>query len=177
MAENTLAELTKIVTELTKAGQAVDPVTFAKISESIGKGFDAKPDEVAVLALIRDGKFLQFVLPEKLQKVGDIPMTSTNSLAVRTARERRPEVINNFATARHPTVFEAVPLGQQRGEPIQKIMSAPITVDGKVVGVIQVSRKGKNISVVGSDFTPKELNDLVALGNKLGPCLKLHQSE
>lgn len=174
---DTLADVTKIVTELTKAGQPVEPAVFAKISEQISKGFEAKPDEVAILALIRGGKFLQFVVPEKLQKVGDIPMTSTNSLAVRTARERRPEVINNFATARHPTVFEAVPLGQQRGEPIQKIMSAPITVDGKVIGVIQVSRKGRNISSVGADFTPKELNDLVALGNKLGPCLKLYQTE
>lgn len=174
---DTLAEVTKIVAELVKTGQAVEPAVFSRISEQIAKGFDAKSDEVAILALIRGGKFLQFIVPEKLQKVGDIPMTSTNSLAVRTARERRPEVINNFATARHPTVFEAVPLGQQRGEPIQKIMSAPITVDGKVVGVIQVSRKGKNISSVGSDFTPKELNDLVALGNKLGPCLKLCQTE
>lgn len=177
MAENVLAEVTKVVAELVKAGQPLETAVFAKLSEQVGKGFDAKPDEVAILALIRGGKFLQFIVPEKLQKVGDIPMTSTNSLAVRTARERRPEVINNFATARHPTVFEAVPLGQQRGEPIQKIMSAPISADGKVVGVIQISRKGKSISTVGSDFTPKELNDLVALGNKLGPCLKLYQTE
>lgn len=176
MAENTLADLSKVVAELTKAGQAPDTAVFARIGEQIGKDFDAKPDEVAILALVRGGKFLQFVVPEKLQKVGDIPMTSTNSLAVRTARDRRPEVINNFATARHPTVFEAVPLGQQRGEPIQKIMSAPVTADGKVVGVIQISRKGKNVASVGSDFTPKELNDLVALGGKLGPCLKLYQA-
>jgi hypothetical protein len=177
MAENVLAELSKVVGELVKTGQPLEPAVLAKLSEQVGKGFDAKPDEVAILALIRGGKFLQFIVPEKLQKVGDIPMTSTNSLAVRTARERRPEVINNFATARHPTVFEAVPLGQQRGEPIQKIMSAPISADGKVVGVIQISRKGKSISTVGSDFTPKELNDLVALGTKLGPCLKLYQNE
>lgn len=174
---DTLAEVTKIVTELTKAGQPLESSTMGKIGENIAKGFSANPDEVAVLALIRNGKFLRFIVPEKLQKVGDIPMTSTNSLAVRTARDRRPEVINNFATARHPTVFEAVPLGQQRGEPIQKIMSAPVSSDGKVVGVIQVSRKGKSISVVGADFTPKELNDLVAIGNKLGACLKLYPTE
>lgn len=176
MADNTLAEVTKIAAELSKAGQPVDSSTFAKIGESIGKGFAANPDEVAILTLTGNSKFLRFVVPEKLQKVGDIPMTSTNSLAVRTARDRRPEVINNFATARHPTVFEAVPLGQQRGEPIQKIMSAPVSADGKVVGVIQVSRKGKSVSTVGPDFTPKELNDLVALGNKLGACLKLYST-
>ncbi|MGH9815099.1 MAG: GAF domain-containing protein [Candidatus Acidiferrales bacterium] len=177
MAESSLAELTKVVTELTKSGQPLGAAIFVKIGENIAKAFDANPDEVAILTLVHGGKFLQFVVPEKLQKVGDIPMTSTNSVAVRTARERRPEVINNFATARHPTVFEAVPLGQQRGEPIQKIMSAPVSADGKVLGVIQVSRKGKNLGAVGPDFTAKELNVLVAIGGKLGACLKLYQAD
>ncbi len=177
MAENNLAELTKVVTEVSRSGQPLGTAIFVKISENIAKAFDAKPDEVAILTLVHGGKFLQFVVPEKLQKVGDIPMTSANSVAVRTVRERRPEVINNFATARHPTVFEAVPLGQQRGEPIQKIMSAPVIADGKVVGAIQVSRKGKSIGAAGPDFTPKELNELVAIGGTLGACLKLYRAE
>ncbi len=174
---DTVAEIAKVAGELIKAGQPVESSVFTKLAENIAKGYDAKPDEVAILTMIRQGKFLRFVVPEKLQKVGDIPMTSTNSLAVRTARDRRPEVINNFSTARHPTVFEAVPLGQQRGEPIQKIMSAPVTAENKVVGVIQISRKGKSVSAVGSDFTPKELNDLVMIGTKLGPCLKLYPTD
>ena len=69
-------------------------------------------------------------------------------------------------------MFEAVPLGAQRGDPIQKIMSAPINADNKVIGVIQVSRKGKVVTAAGPDFTPKDLGDLVAVANLVGRCLK-----
>jgi len=171
MQDGFLGELTKVVDEMAKLAE-VETSQIGAIAQQVCKAFNVKSDEVAVLAMAHSDKFLRFVIPEKLQKVGDIPLTSTNSLAVRTARDRRPEVINNFATARHPTVFEAVPLGQQRGEPIQKIMSAPVNADGKVIGVIQVSRKGKAATAAGADFTPKDLSDLVAVANLLGRCLK-----
>jgi GAF domain-containing protein len=171
MQDNLIADITKAVDELAKLPE-VEAGQIATLTQQVGKAFSVKPDEVALLILAHNDKFLRFVVPEKLQKVGDIPMTSTNSLAVRTAREKRPEVINNFATARHPTVFEAVPLGQQRGEPIQKIMSAPITAEGKPIGVMQLSRKGKTVTAAGPDFTPKDLSDLVAVANLVGRCLK-----
>ena len=173
MSDKLVLDLAKVVDEMLKAGAAVNQGTLAKLADQISKGFGVKPDEVAVLALIQNDKFLKFVVPEKLQQVGNIPMTSTNSLAVRTARDKRPEIINNFTTARHPTVFEAVPLGQQRGDPIQKIMSAPIVMDNKVTGVIQVSRKGKTMGAAGLDFTPRDLSDLVAIAKIIGKCLKL----
>ena len=173
MSDKLVLDLAKVVDELIKAGAAINQSTFAKLAEQVSKGFSVKNDEVAMLAIVQQDKFLKFLVPEKLQQVGNIPMTSTNSLAVRTARDKRPEIINNFTTARHPTVFEAVPLGQERGDPIQKIMSAPLVADNKVVGVIQVSRKGKTLGAAGQDFSPKELNDLVAIGAVIGKCVKL----
>jgi GAF domain-containing protein len=173
MSDRLVLDLAKVVDELIKSGAPVTPATLNKLAEQVSKSFSVKSDEVALLALVQQDKFLRFVVPEKLQQVGNLPMTSTNSLAVRTAREKRPEIINNFTTARHPTVFEAVPLGQERGDPIQKIMSAPLVAENKVVGVIQVSRKGKTLGAAGPDFGPKELTNLVAVGAVLGKCVKL----
>ncbi len=170
------ADLTKVADELTKGGGKIPLPVFAKMAEQVSKAFSVKADEVAILSLMEGDKFLKFVIPEKFQQVGNLPMTSTTSLAVRTAREKRPEVINNFTTAKHTTVFEAIPLGKERGEPIQKIMSAPITVEGKITGVIQVSRKGKSVAAVGPDFTPKDLSELVAAGGQIGRCLKILES-
>ncbi|MBI1749651.1 MAG: GAF domain-containing protein [Acidobacteria bacterium] len=171
--EKLVADLTKIVDELVKSGDPVDIPTLGKLGQQIAKAFGVKGDEVAVLAMIFNDKFLKFVVPEKLQNIGTIPVTSTTALAARTARDKRPEVINNFAIAKHSTVFEAVPLTDQRGDPIQKIMSAPVLSDNKVIGVIQVSRKGKTQAAAGPDFTPKELGDLVAVSVQIGRCLKL----
>ena len=173
MSDKLVTDLTRIVDELVKAGATVEIAMLAKLAEQIGKDFSVKVDEVAILALVGNDKFLKFLVPEKLQQVGNIPMTSTTALAVRTARDKKPEVINNFSAARHPTVFEAVPLGPQRGDPIQKIMSVPMIAESKTVGVIQVSRKGKTMGAAGPDFTPKDLSDLVAVAQAIGKCLKL----
>ena len=167
------SEITKVVDELVKAGEPIPIPTLGKLGQQIAKAFAVKDDEVAVLSIIFDGRFLKFVVPEKLQNIGTIPVTSTTALAARTARDKRPEVINNFAIAKHSTVFEAVPLTDQRGDPIQKIMSAPVVADSKVIGVIQVSRKGKTQAAAGPDFTPKELGDLVSVSVQIGRCLKL----
>jgi hypothetical protein len=52
-------------------------------------------------------------------------------------------------------------------------MSAPILFDGKVVGVIQVSRKGKSTASAGPDFTPQDLRELVGAAEAIAPCLRL----
>jgi hypothetical protein len=114
------------------------------------------------------------VVPEKLREMGQIPLTSTNSLAARTAREKRPEVINHFAVVPHSSVFEAVPIvEEQRGEAIQKIMSAPILQERKIAGVIQISRKGRTAADAGADFTHPQLRELKTVADLLGPCIPL----
>jgi GAF domain-containing protein len=116
---------------------------------------------------------LKFVIPEKLAAVGTIPLSSTSALAARTARERRPELANNFSNARHATVFEGVPLGRDPAETIQKIMSAPIMDGGQVLGVVQISRKGRTSPEAGPDFTQKDLRVLTSISPTLGRVLKL----
>jgi hypothetical protein len=91
---------------------------------------------------------------------------------VKTIRDKRGEIVNNFSTYRHPTVFEAVDLSaEEKAVPIQKIISSPMIVDEKVVGVIQVSRKARVGDPVGPDFTPAELAELTTVGGILGKFL------
>ncbi len=168
MSERLVAELRRIVDALVRAPAPPNSAALASVAEQVAKGFGVKPDEVAILALIENGKFLRFILPEKLKAIGTIPLTSTSALAARTAREKRTELVNDFTTARHASVFEGVPLGRRHGEPIHKIMSAPITLDGKVVGVVQISRKGRSPAEAGPDFTRKDLRQLSSITSVLG---------
>jgi len=173
-----IADFTKIVDALVQSGQPIELGVIAKLAADIGKAFSVRPDEVAILATTRDEKFLRFLVPEQLRNVGTIPVNSTSALVSRTARERRPEIINNFTIARHSTVFEAVPLdSKQRGDPIQKIMSVPVIADNKVAGVLQVSRKGKSVTSAGADFSPAELTSLSQYANHIGRCLPLVKQE
>ncbi|MFQ5816614.1 MAG: GAF domain-containing protein [Terriglobia bacterium] len=172
MPDGVSTNVSQIVEQALKTKKELEAGDYTKIATAIAKGFKVSVGEVAILELGRGGRHLHFLVPEKLAKVGSVPMTSTNALAVRTVRERRPEIINNFPATKHPTVFEGVPVGEKAAEPIQKIVSVPILLEGKAVGVIQVSRKGKTPGATGVNFTPKDLQDLVQTAAALSKCFK-----
>ncbi len=173
MPDQQIAELGSLVNTMESSGVAPDSESLAKVAQMLAKLFGVDADEVAILKLIPKFKSLKFVIPEKFTLVGTIPLTSTTALAARTARDRKPELVNNFSTARHANVFEAVPLGRDPSELIQKIMSAPILDGTRVHGVVQISRKAKSLSEAGGDFTQKDLRTLVSLSPTLDRFLKL----
>ncbi len=177
MLDQQTSDLESLIESLESAGGVLDPSAMAKVAETLSILFAVKQDEVAVLKVVPKYKSLMFVLPEKLSHIGTIPLSSATALASRTARERRPDLINNFSTARHANVFEAVPLGRDPSELIQKIMSAPI-LDGKQIrGVVQISRKAASLAETGPDFTQDDLRALVSLSPTLQRMLKLCKAD
>jgi GAF domain-containing protein len=169
-----ISELKKWAGEIARRGEQGNTVGLVRIVDLISKSFAVQPHEVAILSLAPDERFLRFLVPENLRAVGRIPVSTTNSLAARTARDSRAEIINHFSVVPHASVFEAVPLAEeQRGDAIQKIMSAPIVLNGETIGVVQVSRKGKTAAEAGPDFTHPQLRDLKAIADALAPCIPL----
>lgn len=159
----------KHVEEMRKAGGFPSGEALTKLADQIAAAFGAKKDEVAVLRLSPDGLMLSFLYPVKLQPIGQIPLTTVHSLATKSIRDKRGDIVNNFSVYRHPTVFEAVDLStEDKAAPIQKIMCAPMLVGGKVAGVIQVSRKAVGGAHVGPDFTQRDLAELIAVGSIIG---------
>src|SRR5690242_13427049 len=164
--------MAKMVEDLRKAGGYPSEDALNKLAAQLSMPFKAKKEEVAILHLSNDGRMISFVFPVKLSHVGAIPLTSSHSLAAKTIRDKRGEMVNNFSVYKHPTVFEAVDLSaEEKATPIQKIISAPMIVDGKVVGVIQISRKAKPGDPTGPDFTPGDLAELTTVGTILGKYL------
>lgn len=159
----------KIVDEMRKAGTPPSEEDLNRLAAQISNGFKAKKEEVAILRLSADARVLNFIFPVKLAVVGAIPLTTTHSLAAKTIRDKRGEIVNNFPTYKHATVFEAVDLSEQeKAVPIQKIISSPMVVEGKIVGVIQISRKARPGEPVGPDFTQADLAQLATVGSILG---------
>jgi hypothetical protein len=178
MASEHIGELKKWVSELGRLGGEGEAVRLNRAAELIAKNFSVRPYEVAILGFTADERALRFLAPDNLRPIGEIPVTSITSLAVRTARDRRPELINHFSMVPHASVFEGVPLSEQgRGEPIQKIMSAPITLGTRVVGVVQVSRKAREVADAGPDFTQAQLRELSLVCDALAPCIILCRHE
>jgi hypothetical protein len=167
-----VAELERLVSVLNENAAAAPVVSLASVAEKIAKTLGVRKDEVAILGVSTRWKHLHFIVPEALKNVGFIPLSSNAALAARTARDSRPEIDNNFVAARHATVFEGVKMSAAPAEAIQKMISAPIRSEGKVIGVIQVSRKGPDPGSAGPDFTADELGKVLALCKPLGKLLQ-----
>ena len=142
---------------------------LAAALEADGAPADGIPLEaMAILGVSTRWRHLHFLVPQALKNVGFIPLTSNSALAARTVRDNKPEINNNFPGVRHATVFEGVKGATTSGESIQKIISAPILWEGKVVGVMQVSRKGASATEAGADFSADDLGKVLALCRPLG---------
>ncbi len=161
--------------------QGLTQANGERIAAELAKTFSVQSDEVAVLKLEKTN--LIFIYPSKLQNVGSIPLNNSASVAARTAVTKRAEIINNFSQTKHASVFESVPLTAKKSNPemksaggkvhvIQKLMTVPVVGTAGVQGVIQISRKGENAPAAGADFTPVDLQKLVAIAASLAKCFK-----
>src|SRR3977135_1478496 len=148
-----VTELERMAAALNAEDGSASQFSLASVAEKIAKTLSVRKDEVAIMAVSTRWRHLHFLVPEALKKVGFVPLSSNSALAARTARDSRPEIENNFSAARHATVLAGVKITAKAAEAIQKMISAPILLDGKVIGVIQISRKGATAASAGPDFT------------------------
>jgi hypothetical protein len=177
MASTLVSELERLATALDNDNSGAGSVSLPALADKIAKELHVKTDEVAILGVSHRWRHLHFLVPAALKNVGFIPLSSNSALAARTARESRPEINNNFSAVRHATVFEGVKATSTSGEPVQKIISAPILNEGKVVGVIQISRKGENVSTAGPDFSSDDLGKVLAICRPLGKLVRVLAGE
>jgi len=160
------------------AGRSGDQTRVAEVSEKFKRIIEQNPspervctelarclnvqqDGVALLRL--QNNVLMFLVPARLRTAGTIPISSP-AVAARTASTRTTMLSNTFVKVRHASVFEGIKLEETEGAtptPIQKLMSVPIFAEDKsVLGVVQVSRKGKDAAAAGPDFTHEDLHQL-----------------
>ena len=172
MTKSLAAELELLANRMNSEDSHNQQLSIPALAERIAKNLKVKSDEVAILAISERQRSLQFLVPQALRNVGSIPLSSTSALAARTVRDSRPDIVNNFAAMRHASVFEGVKGEALNASAIQKIISAPILHDGKVIGVIQISRKGTSAAAAGPDFSSDDLGNLLAICKPLGKLLQ-----
>jgi hypothetical protein len=140
---------------------AITPGAFCS---DLAKQFKVRSSEIALLRLNKG--LLRFLVPEHLKTAGAIPVSSSSAVAAHTAMTKKVELFNNFVKVRHANIFEAVkPTGGEDAPsdqpPIQKLMSAPVlSSDRTVLGVVQICRKGYDLTSAGADFTLDDLQHL-----------------
>jgi GAF domain-containing protein len=172
MTKKLVQEFEMLANSLKSGDAANQELSIPALAGQIAKSLHVKTDEVAILAISERRRQLRFLVPDALRNVGEIPLSSTSALAARTVRDSRPEIVNNFSTVRHASVFEGVKAESLNASAIQRIISAPILADGKVIGVIQISRKAATVGEAGPEFTADDLGKLLAICKPLGKLIQ-----
>lgn len=156
------AELTKLERLLHQAPE----VTPDRVCAEIARLLHVQHTEVALLRAEKD--VLRFLFPGELRAAGSIPLSSS-AVAARTAVTKTSVLSNTFIKVKHVSLFETVRLGPgedrpQDPAPIQKLMSVPVQdSESKILGVLQISRKGFDQGTVGPDFSMEDLRLLEAV--------------
>jgi len=167
-----VSELERLATAVAAHNPGEQEISLPTVAERIAKTLGVRSEEVAILAVSAKWRQLHFLVPDVLKNVGFIPISSPSALAARTVRENRAEVDNRFQERRHASVFEGVKSETLSAEAIQRIMSAPILLGEKVIGVLQVSRKGTSPTTAGPDFSAEDVAKVVALCRPLGKLIQ-----
>ena len=142
----------------------------------LSKLFGVHPGEVALLRL--EGGLLRFLCPSELCTAGSIPISSSSAVAAHTVMTKKIELFNNFTRVKHASIFESVKAAKEkaggdefRPSTIHKLMSAPVLDNPeKVLGVVQVCRKGFDLASAGPDFTLDDLQQLEVAAKALSKC-------
>ena len=159
------------------ADQADSDGRMRLVASAMQQAFKVKETEVAIFRLDQEHQDLCFVWPKRLTKAGHVPLSARESLVARTSREGRAHLDNRFPNTRHASIFERVNAADPKSKestpalPIQKIMSAPLLLDDRVVGAIQLSRRGLDADAAGPDFTATELEAFAYIAKSVTPFL------
>jgi len=142
------------------------------IVDYLSKYFKVNSDEVGIILLTSNRNFLRFVAPKKLYKGGaTFPISKRESVATKVITTLKPDIQNNLSNVKHLSIYEQVKTTEDRPKAIQKMLTLPLILENKAVGVIQISRKGDTPEQSGPDFSQNDVKKLLELAPLFLPFL------
>ncbi len=120
---------------------------------------DLDKGRIAILKAVPDDERLTFAYPPHLARGNTLPI-DRESIAGRVAILRESLAENNVPAEPHKDYFERIPDERGTVQTIQKMIAAPLVVDGEAIGVVEVSRAGPTPEDAGPDFTARDAENL-----------------
>lgn len=134
------------------------------VSLYLSELFKVHPDEIAIIILTSNKRFLRFLAPKKLYHGGStFPLTKRESISTKVMTTKKSEIRNDMQKIKHLSIYEQVKTDENKPKPIQKMITVPLINSANTVGVIQISRKGYTIEESDEDFTDNDVQKLLEI--------------
>ncbi|NMB98813.1 MAG: hypothetical protein GYA35_00860 [Thermoanaerobaculaceae bacterium] len=157
---------------LKESGRSRDSLKSAGriISKFVSESLKVKQDEIAILLLTSTQSTLKFIWPSPLfDSNAALPANYQSAFASSVLKTLKGKVDNKVAESKHLKFFENVKGLETSGIPIQKMIGVPLIYEGKGIGVLEVSRKGRTAETAGPNFTADDGQKLVAIAKEFVP--------
>lgn len=130
-------------------------IDYKELDRRISEVFGLGQNCVFTLTLDKHGTLLEFAYPPKLIK-NKVPVDN-KTVVGRAVIAKRPYISNNIQKESSSVILNC--LMAMGTTPVQKSITYPIVMGERVIAVIQVVRKGENISDV-ADFQKEDLEKI-----------------
>lgn len=146
---------------------------LGEVADGLAQAFSLRASEIALFLFRERDRMLRFAYPLELFEGGLNAFPVNNpSIAGQAFRSGKGVIINRAADVKHLGFYEQVRVGDEDPKPIQKLMAAVLPgPDGKAIGVVELSRRGKDLSEAGPDFSPQDFVKLEKFCAGLAPYL------
>ncbi len=134
------------------------------ISAYLAELFKVTPEEIALIVLTNNKRFLRFIAPKKLYHGGaTFPLTKRESVSTKVMMTKKCEIKNDMLKIKHLSIYEQVKMDENKPKPIQKMITVPLLQGETAIGVIQISRKGYTLEESGEDFSENDEKQLLEI--------------
>ncbi len=161
--KDVIEEMKSVVT----AGDEIDPQDRSSKVLKLAGDFlaaalagDSRNGQAAILMVDHNLGQLTFAYPEHLARGNAMPIDKS-SFAGQVVLKKAVLLQNSVPQEPHKDFFERIPDPSGEVRPIQKMIASPLFDQNKqVIGVIEVSRTGRESSGADANFTPRDVENL-----------------
>jgi hypothetical protein len=144
------------------------------LAEDIAAPLGLVADEVAIQAVVAEGKSLRFLYPRVMYESGATFPVTNSSIAGSAVMMQRINFNNQASSTKHLLFFEKLNTGVRPPLPIHKMATVPVTSNGKVFGVVQLSRRAETFDEAGNDFSAEDITRIQEPLMLIGALLEDH---
>ncbi|HEX9665566.1 MAG TPA: GAF domain-containing protein [Thermodesulfobacteriota bacterium] len=148
-------------------------IDYAQLDTQVAKDLNTQEGSLFVLVNDENGNILEFVYPTKLR--GNLVPVNSKSIVGKAVASGKSYIVNDLKKEKNVIVLDW--LMRMGMEPVQKVITYPVMLGGRIIAVLMVVRRGDTLTQA-PDFGQEDIERLKAiLDNKFSLRLAAEMGE
>lgn len=134
------------------------PIDYSELETTLAKDLNTQEGSLFVLVNDQNSNILEFVYPPKLR--GNLVPVNSRSLVGKAVVSGKSYIVNDLKKEKNVAVLDW--LMRMGMEPVQKVITYPVMLGGRIIAALVVVRRGDTLTQA-PDFGQEDIERLKAL--------------